>query len=896
MRSSKSADVPKQKEYNWHAKEVSSVLSDLGSTPQGLTPEEVVERRKQNGSNQFSTKKKWSFFTQLFEQFKSPFAIVLLIAALITFGLEEFVDTIVILLALSIAIVVGVIQEGRASSAFEKLAKSQLHTAIVIRNGARHEVQATDLVPGDVVLLQTGMQVPGDMRLLEAKNLSINEAVLTGEWRATEKTAEKVAVGVPFAERSSMAWKGTFVAEGYGTGVVTATGDATEVGKIASELADIEESKTPLQWQIARVSRIMFFIILVLVFIIFALGIFRGEPLHTMLITVIAIAVASIPEGLPAAVTIVLAIGMESLLKRGGLVRSLLAAETLGSTTYVLTDKTGTLTEGRMALTNVVYSGEKRLENHADIQNIHNDTVQRVMNAALSASDAFFEELDGTQEGKETFAVHGEPMERAILEAGLQLMRGENMRAARVDYLSFTSENRLAAGLCAVEGEHVLYVNGVPEYLLESAKALHTTQGIVPMSEDRRRNFQNMITRLTKEGKRIIATGYRVHDTDTIPEDPEDILKGKFVFLGLLVFYDPVRADVREAIQGVMGAGAEVRLVTGDNPQTALSIAREVGIAREHDVALTGKDIAQFSDTELFDVIKTTRVFARVLPRQKLRIAQILQAHGEIVAMTGDGVNDAPALQKANIGVALGSGTEVAKEAADLVLVNDTFATIYAAIEEGRRIISNLRKIIGYLLATSLSEAILISAALIVSAPIPIVPVQILWANIIEEGLMSVAFAFEKGDKRSMQEKPRDIHTEGILSRTMLMFIGLVVSVLSAFLLGLYAYLRSIEMPIETLRSVMFVVVSMDSLFIAFSFRSLSTPVWKIPLIQNVFFLLSFVASSLMLALALTVPFLQTLLSYEPLPLSWLGLAAVYGFASLLIIEIGKYLFFEKNS
>jgi len=894
MRSSKSDISAEQREYTWHAKDASAVLADLGSTEEGLATEEVEARRKKNGPNQFSEKKKWSFFSQLISQFKSPFAIVLLVAALITFGLEEFVDTVVILFALSIAIVVGVIQEGRASSAFDKLARSQIHTAIVMRDGARHEVTATELVPGDVVLLQTGKQVPADMRLIEAKNLSINEAVLTGEWRATDKSIESVDVGVPFAERSSMAWKGTFVAEGYGMGVVTATGDNTEVGKIAAELAHIEGSKTPLQWQIARVSRTMFFIILVLVVVIFALGIFRGEALETMLIMVIAIAVASIPEGLPAAVTIVLAIGMESLLKRGGLVRSLLAAETLGSTTYVLTDKTGTLTEGRMALTNVVYSGAKRLENHADMAHIDTEIVQRIMNAALSASDAFIEDVEGTEEGKDTLAVHGEPMERAILEAGINLMRGQNMRAARVDYLSFTSENRLAAGLCAVDGKHVLYVNGVPEYLLESAEALYTTDGVVAMSDDRRRNFQNMITRLTKEGKRVIATGYRAHEDNTIPEDPEDILEGKFVFLGLLVFYDPVRSDVREAIKGVMGAGAQVRLVTGDNPQTALSIAREVGIASENDVALTGKDIAQFSDKELFDVIQTTRVFARVLPRQKLRIAQILQSHGEIVAMTGDGVNDAPALQKANIGVALGSGTEVAKEAADLVLVNDTFATIYAAIEEGRRIIGNLRKIIGYLLATSLSEAVLISAALIVSAPIPILPVQILWANIIEEGLMSVAFAFDKGDKRAMKQKPQDIHTEGILSRQMLMFIGLVVGVLSAFLLGLYFYLLSIDMPIETLRSIMFVIVSVDSLFIAFSFRSLTTPVWKIPLIKNVFFILSFIISAAMLGLALTIPFLQQVLSYEPLPGTYLALIAVYGFISMIVIEIGKWMFFER--
>jgi len=885
-----------QKAYNWHAKDVGVVLSELGTAREGLTSEEAERRQDANGKNQFTKKSAVTFFSTLVGQFKSPLVIVLLVAAFATVALHEYIDATVILLALFIAVAVGVVQEGRASRAFEKLRASQIHVAVVRRSGKKHEVSATELVPGDVVFVETGMQIPADLRLIEVKNLSINEAVLTGEWQSAHKQEALCEIGTPLAERASMAWKGTFVAEGHGVGVVVATGDSTEVGKIAEDLGNVEEVMTPLQWQMAEVSRTMFYFVLALVSVIFFIGIFRGESLETMLITSIAIAVASVPEGLPAAVTIILAIGMESLLRRGGLVRNLLAAETLGSTTYVLTDKTGTLTKARMAVTEIVCDGDDELVRISNLTEGAPRAAEVILNAALTASDAFVEEKKPEKEGEETYAIRGEPMERAILEAGLDmLLQGENARASRIDYLSFTSQNRIAIGLSDTEKGRRFFINGMPEYILESATSVHLRHGAEPMDSARRQRFVECLTALTKEGKRVIAVAYKDTELKQVPQNPNTVMEDGVVLLGLLVFHDPVRTDVKDAIEGVMHAGAVVRLVTGDNPETALSVAREVGIAREHDVALTGKDIAALTDDELYDVIQNTRVFARILPRQKLRLAQVLQKRGDIVAMTGDGVNDAPALQKANIGIALGSGTEIAKEAADLVLVNDSFKTIYAAIEEGRRIVSNLRKIVGYLLSTSLTEALLIGTALFIGAPIPLLPVQILWANIIEEGFMSVAFAFEPGDKRAMEQRPHDIHKDGILSPRMLAFIALVVCTLGIFLLSLYAYLLHLKLPIEIIRSSMFVMVSIDSLFIAFSFRSLNTPLWRISFFTNKFFVLSFLGSLLMLVGALMIPPLQKLLSYETLPPLYLGLALLYGLLSMLTIELGKWFFFEKT-
>jgi Ca2+-transporting ATPase len=402
------------------------------------------------------------------------------------------------------------------------------------------------------------------------------------------------------------------------------------------------------------------------------------------------------------------------------------------------------------------------------------------------------------------------------------------------------------------------------------------------------------IAKCTNQGKRLVAVAYKKVGYDDIPET-EPTLLDDLVLAGVLIIDDPVRKGVEKAIAGVQSAGAKVVLITGDNPQTALSIAQEVGIAAVDDAVLTGDDITSLSDEELLVALKKIPVFARVLPKQKMRIAMVLQQAGEIVAMTGDGINDAPALRRANIGVSVGSGTEVAKEASDLVLVNDSFETIYAAIEEGRRITANLQKIVGYLLSTSLTEVALIGTALITSSAVPILPAQILWSNMIEEGLMSVAFAFEKGDKNAMKRKPHDIHEEGLLFGGMLWFMAFVVTVLGMLTVGLYLYVQQLNLPLGQLRSVMFLAVSLDSLFISFAFRLLTVPIWKIPLHTNLFFLGSFILSVCMLLLVMTVPFFQYLLSYTPLPWELMILPLIASVAALVTIELGKFLFFEKQ-
>lgn len=871
----------------FHAKAVDEVFSELHSSQNGLSNEEVAKRLEKNGKNTFTKEKRKTLLDQIIGQVKSPLAFVLILAFGVTFAIGEYIDAFVILAALLVAVLVGVLQEGKSSRAFEKLAQSQTHHATVIRNGKKLQILAEDVVVGDVIVMQSGNQVPADVRIFEAKLLSINEAPLTGEWVSVKKQIAPTEMGAPLAEQTSMAWLGTFIAEGYGKGVVTAIGDQTAVGQLAKDVREVVEVQTPIQVEMAKISRTMLYLICFFVVAIFSIGVLQGQNFHEMLLIAIAVAVASVPEGMPAAVTIILAVGMESLLKRGGLVRNLLAAETLGSTTYVLTDKTGTLTEAKMAITGVISPTADLL----DLAEVHNQYLSTVFDVALAATDAY------TDAGTEEFTVHGDPVETAILRTAARFGRreeGDSLRAKRIDYYGFTSENRFAAGLSKRGDQLVLCVNGAPGTLLADAKKILTPEGEREVTDEHKQAIEKAINNETKQGKRLVAVGYKSVAYSEIPNEGELLIED-LVFAGVLIFDDPVREGVAEAIVGVHSAGARILLVTGDNSQTALSIATQVGIAKAGDTALTGDELAELSDNELWDVLQDITVYARVLPSQKMRIASVLQQKGEIVAMTGDGINDAPALRRANIGIAIGSGTEVAKEASDLVLIKDSFATIYAAIEEGRRIIANLRKIIGYLLSTSLSEVVLITAALLVGAPVPILPVQILWANIIEEGFMSVAFAFEPGDKGAMQRKPKDIHQEGILSKKMLSFVALVVVIHGGLLVGLYFYLRSLALPLEELRSVMFLVVALDSLFISFAFRSLTTPLWKVPLFSNLVFLGSFGISAFLFSGVLSLPFLQNALQYHPIPAEdwWF----VFGFSvmTLATVEMAKWLFFERE-
>lgn len=896
----------KQKHISWetfsHQDLKKALFTDLKD---GLSAERVEKFQKRYGKNIFDAEEKLTVIDKVTRQFKSPLVIILLGAGIITLFLREFLDTIVIFTALFINVGIGVFQEERASKAFEKLNKSQVKRATVIRDGKKAITLSEDLVPGDIIILEGGSQVPADVRILEAKNLSVNESALTGEWASVPKDGDVIQNKVPLSERNNMVWMGTLISSGNGIGVVVETGNNTQVGMIAKQLGAISDHATPLQQNMRKIARFLIYIIIVIVALIFGLGIMRGEPFSEMFLIAIAVAVSVMPEGLPAAVTVVLALGMESILKRGGLVKNLLAAETLGATTVILTDKTGTLTEAKMKLASL-YTLESLKTSG---KNMTEDDKSLLTMAVLS-SDAFVEE---GKDAPSKLTVHGRPIEKAIIVAGLEMgisadeLQNENQR---IDFLKFESKRRFSASLNKhkIYKKNRIYFSGEPEFLLDHSTHVLKDGKVEKLLDKDYAIFKQIQERESAKGKRFIGISYKDVLWEDIesgvgkgnplrqPADGGSNLAERTVFAGFMAFEDPVRADVKDAIAKVKRAGAMVIMLTGDNPGTAGNIAEKVGISNRGDQILLGSDIELQDDNELLKTLQKVKIFARVLPDQKLRIARVLRGNGEVVAMTGDGINDAPALRSANIGIAVGSGTEVAKEAADIILLNNSFSIIVSAIEEGRKIIDNLKKIVSFLLSTSFAEVFVIVGALTFGAPIPLLSSQILWANIIGGGLMSFAFAFEKKEKNIMKRDPYRGQSKNILTPIIKKFIFTIGIITGVVLTILYFILLKMGMPVDTARTIIFVAVSIDSIFFTFSLKSFDTPLWKIKIFSNKFLIVAFMVSATLLVAAISLSPLRTLLSLTTLTLAQMLLLGLLGIFNLITIEVAKYyLFFKKK-
>lgn len=869
------------------------VLLHFKSDPQaGLSDADIKSRKQRFGANALTRVKEGGILHRVLLQFKSPLVLVLFGAGIVTILLHEYIDAGVIFLALVLNVTVGAFQEERASHAFERLNASQQHVARVLRDGSLRELNVEELVPGDIVELQAGSYVPADMRLIHSKELSINESALTGEWAAVPKSEKLLSKPMPLAEQTNMVWMGTLVTGGYGRGVVVEIGDRTQVGLIAKELHNKDVRRTPLEESIRELARFIMYLVLGALVIIFALGILRGQPLAELFLLSIAVAVAAMPEGLPAAVTVVLALGMEAILKRGGLVRNLLAAETLGATTVILTDKTGTLTRAQMQLVEL-----KTLESLESHRSTYTDDDRELLRFAVLASDAFIE--GEPTEGPAL--VRGRPVETALILAGLDLQISQRellVQYPRLDYLQFASERRYGASLNSAGKGNRLHVSGAPELLIESSTYVYFEGKRRRFTPEIKQQFLETFTRESADGMRVIAAGYKDVDFSDIHEVSEEkgshALLSHLTFMGLLAFSDPVREDVPDAMRQVLSAGARVIMVTGDNPQTAQKIARDAGIAGENLVVYTGDDIEKRDDVALYTLLKSAHVFARTLPAQKLRLVRVLKERGEVVAMTGDGVNDAPALQNASIGVAVGNATAVAKEASDIVLLNNSFSIIVSAIEEGRRILDNLKKVVAYLLATSSGEIIVIGSALLVGAPLPFLPTQILWANMVVEGFMSFAFAFEPKEKDVMLRNPRSHSVRTVLTDELKKLIFIVGGITGAILVTLYFALLNLELPLAEIRTIMFVALSLGAIFFAFSFKSLDKPLWRINLFSNRFLLIALLISVCTLAIAMFLPPLRYVLGLTVLsPQAW-GLLLCVGVANLLTIECVKFFVFRR--
>ncbi len=863
----------------WHALREAEIRDRLNTDlKEGISTDEAHARTTRFGANSFTRKERETFLSLLARQFRNPLVYILLFAGAAMLALGQFADSAIIFFVIAINAGIGLYQEGRAGRAFIKLQQSQERFATVIRDGLRGKIRTEEIVPGDIVLLSAGGYVPADIRLLSVNELAINESALTGEWLAVSKRPDGVRSDARITEQTNMAFMGTLVSVGFGMGVVVRIGNTTEIGRIAVNLHDGIPEDTPFQKSIKQLARFLSVAVAVLVALIFVVGLVRGQSFGDMLLISISVAVAAIPSGLPIAVTVVLAIGLEHILLRGGLVKNLVAAETLGGTTTIVTDKTGTLTHGDMRVTDIVAASNSVSDQ------------QEMLQYAVLASDAYVEMKKGP-EGNALWRVEGRPVERAIVLAGIE--SGFD-KTALIDRFScgqsrpFTSTRRVAAIVCSLKtGRHIVIVTGAPELLLEHSTRAHSEGRIVRLSSTMRKELETMHENEARQGTRFVAVAYRIIDDTHLPS--EQLLLTNLVFGAYIALSDPLRADAKEAIRAAQSAGARVIMATGDYVATARRIAEDVGILVGSSAVVTGDAFAKMNSADKRDMASRVRVFARMLPDQKLELLEILKKQGEVVAMTGDGINDAPALESANIGIALGSGTEVAKEASDIVLINDSFSIIVSAIEEGRRIIDNLKKILAYLLSTAFGEIIVVGGALALGGPLPILPVQILWTNIIEEGFMTVAFAFEPSETDIMTRDPRSRRMRSILTRELKTLIAIIASMTGLLLVALYAVLIYMGFEIAYVRTIIFSGLAVDSIFYTFSIKNLHKPIWKLNIFSNWYLVFALAASSLALASALLFAPLRTMLHLEALDPTGMLLVLGIGIINLISIEGAKF-------
>jgi len=873
---------------DFHILKVEDVLKKLKTSKQGLDKQDAFLKLKKYGLNKLPSAKKKGWLKILLEQFKSPLIYILAIAGVITIVLGEYADAIVIWLAVGVNTIVGYIQEAKANNALQALKEIVTNKVIVIRGGKEKLMSQELITIGDIIKLVPGDKVPADGRIIESDDLKINEAALTGEWAPVEKKVESMDKETFFADRVNLAFMGTVVESGFGLMVVTAIAKQTEFGRVAKLIKETEEGATPYQQKLGKFSKVLGAIIVSICLFIFIEGMLTGGNFAEMFTTAVAVAVAAIPEGLPMAMTVILAIGMQRILKRKGLVRKLASAETLGSTSVICTDKTGTLTQGKMEVSDIIVAGENPA--HSGLGK------NKVLEVITLLSEAFVEKLNGKLSAE---VLRGRPTDKALLQAGhiagFHKSKLSN-KYNEIDRIPFNSSQKFSAALFST-GDYTneLLVMGAPEVIFERCISINKPE------------LNRQVNDMTGQGMRVLAVAHRVETLPTSLSDGRDDQRPSSVtslrdddvndleFLGLVTLRDPLRVSAKKAIKVCQTAGMRPVIITGDHRLTAKVIANELGLHVKDKNILEGKDIEKLTDKQLQKKVRDIIVYARVMPEHKLRIINAWQSLGKVVAMTGDGINDAPALKKADVGVALGSGTTVAKEVSDLILLNDNFSVIVAAVEEGRGIIDNIRKVITYLLASSFSEIILVAAAIIFGWPLPVLAVQILWINLIEDGFPNVALAFEPKEDDLMKRKPVPRNAP-LLTSEMKIIIFVIGIFTDVVLLGLFYYLFSYAgYELAHARSFIFAGLAVDSRFYVYSCKSLRKNIWRINLLNNKLLLLSTLISTTLLLVVFYAPPLQIL--FKTVPLGWFDWGLLVGLAmfKLSLIELTKWFFISKN-
>ncbi|MBI2670191.1 MAG: HAD-IC family P-type ATPase [Candidatus Yanofskybacteria bacterium] len=878
---------------NWYAIPLNSVVAELKTKEIGLTDSEANRRLKKSGRNTLPQEKPYSKIRLFLGQFNSPLMYILITTVLISFSLGHYSDSIFIIVVLLINTTVGFYQENKANQSLLALKRMVKIRARVLRDGYEKEIDGEELVAGDIVLLQSGDKVPADGRIINSKGLKINEASLTGESQAVEKkVVDLLPKDAPLPERNNMIFMGTIIEEGRATAVIVATGINTQIGEVVSLLKETKERQTPLQKKIVLLSRWLGVFILSIIFIILIEGYFTEKNLAEVFVASLALVVSAIPEGLLPAITVILVLGMRRIFKTNGLVRKLSATETLGGVTVICTDKTGTLTEGKMQVSHILTSTRELMSDGlnglAKGENVNGvESHIAALKIATLANDAFVENPEAELQ---EWIMRGRPTERALLLAGMQAGLNKHELEKQypvIDRISFESDYKYAAAFHRVsEYKNSLYVIGAPEEIIARSIDLDIDGRKEKLGTSEFDKLIRKFESLTQKGLRVLACAHKDYNADTKYQNLADLVK-ELTLVGFIALKDPLRQDAKEYIRITKKAGIRTVIVTGDHRLTAKAIAEEIGLDAGDENIIDGKELETTSDEKLREKAKHLSIYARVSPRHKLRIVAALQANEEVVAMLGDGVNDAPALKAADIGVAVGSGTDVAKEVADLVILDDNFKTVVKAIEQGRVVFGNIRKVFVYLVADDFSELFLFLGSMAMGFPLPLLPAQILWINLVEDGLPDIALTIEQETKGVMEEKPRN-PKEPILNKPMKHWMAAIflITGIAAFLS--FFILWKLTGDIQKTRTIVFALMGLDSLVFVFSVRSFKRTIFRKDIFSNRYLVGAVVISFLLLIGAIYLPPLQKLLSTQPLDIIEWSIIFSISLVEILLIEFSK--------
>ena len=945
-----------QPQLDWHALTHEEILHQLATPPEtGLASEEAAKRLQSYGPNELEEAAGITFWQMLLDQFNNFVVILLIIAAVISAILGDRVEAAAILAIVILNATLGVVQERRAEQALAALKKLATPEAQVVRDGQRQSVSSTKLVPGDIVLLEAGNYIPADIRLLEAANLRIEEAALTGESVPVQKDANiRLEADIPLGDRKNTTFMGTLVSYGRGRGVVVSTGMHTQIGLIAKMLQAVENEPTPLQKRLDQLGKLLGAATLVICGVVFAVAVLRFTDLSllkavnggvlvylkaaqqeiiNMFMLAVGLAIAAVPEGLPAVVTISLALGMSEMIKRHALIRRLSSVETLGSTTVICSDKTGTLTQNEMALTRIwvdgrylsitgkgrTLSGQFQVDGKS-VDLVSFPAVRTALWVGALNNDSELT-ISGSSDEEQTYRMTGDPTEGALVVAAAKagaLPRPLNHAYPRVQEVPFDSERKRMITVHKVRESrpddfspfyqhetsgYVVAIKGAPDVVLDLCTHYqHTDDSPMPLTEEQRMRILKANDMMTQDALRVLGVAYKVCETIPNMEDLVKLEEG-MVFVGLVGMIDPPRPEVAPALAKASKAGIRTIMITGDFPNTARAIAEAIGLLKPNHQVLSGAELDDLTDEQLKQQVEYTDVFARVSPEHKLRIVEALREDGEIVAMTGDGVNDSPSIKRANIGVAMGiTGTDVAKESADMVLTDDNYASIVSAVEQGRIIYDNIRKFVFFLISSNVAEIMVIFLATLAGLPAPLTVIQLLWLNLLTDGAPALALAMEKGDPDIMQRKPRP-PSEPIINR--LMQVGIVIQtiaqtgvVLGAFFIGLYWHLEAgVLVPaganpllyvlqhnwrgvdVQSAETMAFVTLSLCELFRAYTVRSEKISIFKLGVFSNKYMQYAVGLSVILMILVVSVAFLQPIFNtHFPDLREWgviLGLALV---------------------